>query len=298
MRLRAPSPAPQRLVRSALVAALGATVLLLSGCGSVKGGGGLSDGFLVKGVTQNADVVRRFWIESWIALLVVGVITWGLMFWAVIVYRRREGQPDLPVQTQYNVPLEVLYTVIPVLMIGVFFFFTARHESDLLDTSKKPDVTINVVGKQWSWDFNYVEADVHEAGTQAELTGRPGVEQTLPTLYLPVNKRTEFLLTARDVIHSFWVPSFLQKLDMIPGRVNRFQVVPTEEGTFQGKCAELCGAYHSQMLFNVKVVSQAEYDQHVADLKAQGLTGQLGNDLNRSKVIPQDQHLLPNGGKN
>ena len=90
----------------------------------------------------------------------------------------------------------------------------------------------------------------------AELTGKPGVQKTLPTLYLPVNKRVEFVLTARDVIHSFWVPQFLQKLDMIPGKVNRFEVVPTETGTFQGKCAELCGAYHSQMLFQVKVVSQ------------------------------------------
>jgi cytochrome c oxidase subunit 2 len=71
---------------------------------------------------------------------------------------------------------------------------------------------------------------------------------------------------ARDVIHSFWVPAFLQKLDMIPGRVNRFQVTPTQEGTFKGKCAELCGAYHSNMLFNVKVVSRAEYDKHMADL--------------------------------
>ena len=115
-------------------------------------------------------------------------------------------------------------------------------------------MTVNVVGKQWSWDFNYVEADVHEVGTQAILTGEPGAEETIPTMYLPVDERVEFVLTSRDVIHSFWVPQFLQKLDMIPGQVNKFQVVPTEEGTFKGKCAELCGAYHSQMLFNVKVV--------------------------------------------
>ena len=115
-------------------------------------------------------------------------------------------------------------------------------------------MTVNVVGKQWSWDFNYVEDDVHEVGTQAILTGEPGAAETIPTLYLPVGERVEFVLTARDVIHSFWVPAFLQKMDMIPGRVNRFQVVPTQEGTFGGKCAELCGAYHSQMLFNVKVV--------------------------------------------
>jgi cytochrome c oxidase subunit 2 len=76
-------------------------------------------------------------------------------------------------------------------------------------------------------------------------------------LYLPVNKRVEFVLNARDVIHSFWVPAFLVKLDMIPGKTNRLQITPTQMGEFQGKCAELCGAYHSQMLFKVKIVSQA-----------------------------------------
>ena len=109
------------------------------------------------------------------------------------------------------------------------------------------------------WDFNYVDDDVYETGEQAQ-TGEPGAEETIPTLYLPVDERVEFVLTARDVIHSFWVPSFLYKKDMIPGRINNFQVVPTQEGTFAGKCAELCGEYHSRMLFNVKVVSRAEYD--------------------------------------
>lgn len=283
----------RRRPRVALFAGLAATLLVLSGCESKLYPG---NGFLLPGVTENAEIVRKFWIESWIALLVVGIITWGLMFWCIIVYRRKEGQPELPVQTQYNVPLEVLYTVIPVVMIAVFFFYTAKHETTLLDTKTKPDYTIMVIGKQWSWDFNYVEADVHEAGTQAELTGEPGVEAELPTMYLPVNKRTEFVLTARDVIHSFWVPAFLQKLDMMPGRVNKFAVTPTQEGTFQGKCAELCGAYHSQMLFNVKVVSQAEFDARMDELRAQGNTGLLGNDLNREKIIPQDEYLLPNGG--
>ena len=178
-------------------------------------------------------------------------------------------------------PLEILYTVVPVFMIAVLFYYTARDEAALLDTSKHPDVVVNVVGKQWSWDFNYVNEETYEAGTQAELTGKPGVEETSRRSTCPVNKRTEFVLTSRDVIHSFWVPAFLQKLDMIPGRVNKFQVVPTETGDFKGKCAELCGAYHSQMLFNVKVVDQATYDAHIAELKAQGNTGQLDNSLNR-----------------
>ena len=149
------------------------------------------------------------------------------------------------------------------------------------------------MGKQWSWDFNYVDEQVHETGAQAILTGEPGAEETIPTLYLPVGERVQFYLTARDVIHSFWVPQFLQKMDMIPGRVNTFQVTPTQEGTFKGKCAELCGAYHSAMLFNVKVVSRSEYDAHMAELKAKGQTGLLPNGLSRQQLMKGQESSCP-----
>jgi cytochrome c oxidase subunit 2 len=92
------------------------------------------------------------------------------------------------------------------------------------------------------------------------------------------------VLNARDVIHSFWVPAFLYKMDMIPGITNTFQVVPTKEGTYVGKCAELCGEYHSEMLFQVLVVSQQDYDAHMADLAARGQTGSLDTDLGRSDL--------------
>lgn len=294
MRLREHTPAVRRLRRPAVAGTLAVLgVVTLSGCRATW-----ADGLLPRGITEDSKVVSSLWVGAWIPVLAVGALVWGLTIYALIRFRAKDGDDELPEQVQYNIPLEVLYTVVPLLMVGVFFYFTARDESTLLDTSKKPDVTINVVGKQWSWDFNYVDADVHEAGTMAELTGKPGVEQTLPTMYLPVNKRIEFVLTARDVDHSFWVPAFLKKLDMIPGRVNKFQVVTEQTGTFQGKCAELCGAYHSQMLFNVKVVSQAEFDQHMAELKAAGQTGLLPNDLSRSSIVDQDQKLIPtpNGG--
>ncbi len=222
----------------------------------------------------------------WIAALAVGCLVWGLTIWCMVRYRRRKDDVGLPPQLRYNVPIEILYTVIPVMMVGVIFYFTARDAAILLDTSAEPDVTVNVVGKQWSWDFNYVDSQVWDSGVQAQLTGKPGVEATLPTLYLPENSRVEFVLTARDVIHSFWVPAFQQKLDMIPGKVNKLQIVTQQQGTFQGKCAELCGAYHATMLFNVKVVSQQEYDQHMAELKAKGQTGLLDNSLSRAHLAP------------
>jgi cytochrome c oxidase subunit 2 len=291
-----PASRPKWRRTAALGLVLAAATLALSACGLAGAQGDISNGYLPHGVTDGADRVRTLWIGAWLAALFVGVVVWGLTAWCIVAYRRRKDETGLPVQLRYNVPIEILYTVVPVFMIAVLFFYTARDESALLDNSAKPDVTINVVAKQWSWDFNYVDADTYESGTQAQLTGKPGVEGTLPTLYLPVNKRVQFVLTARDVIHSFWVPAFLQKLDMIPGRVNRFQVETKETGEFSGKCAELCGAYHSRMLFNVKVVDEATYEQHLADLRARGNTGQLDNSLNRTHILNQDDHLLPTTG--
>ena len=289
---------PARLTRRGLaVGTLAVSAsLLLSGCAS---NGTASSGWLPQGtdggqVTDHTGRVTSLWVGTWIAALAVGLLVWGLTIWVMVRYRRRKEGIGLPPQLRYNVPLEILYTVIPVFMVAVLFYYTARDESALLDVSVKPDVTVNVVAKQWSWDFNYVTADTYEAGTHAQLTGQPGVEKTLPTLYLPVNKRTEFILTSRDVIHSFWVPQFLMKMDIIPGRINAFQVVTTETGTFQGKCAELCGAYHSQMLFNVKVVSQADYNKKMQQLRAKGNVGFLSNALVRdtSTIEAQDQKKM------
>jgi cytochrome c oxidase subunit 2 len=264
-----------------LVAAVAA--LTLSGCSDA-----IKTGWLPSepGVTDQTGRIISLWNGSWIAALAVGALVWGLTIWCMVAYRRRRDETGLPAQVRYHIPLEILYTVVPLMMIGVLFYFTARDQAAIAATDKTPDVRIGVVGKQWSWDFNYLDDDVYDSGVQGQLTGKPGVEDTLPVLYLPVNERVEFSLTARDVIHSFWIPAFLRKLDVIPGVENTFQEVPMREGTFQGKCAELCGEYHSEMLFVVKVVSRAEYDAHMADLRARGQTGELGTDLGRSPMEP------------
>src|SRR6478609_6176320 len=288
----APRPHRRRTASRRSTTALGLSLvaLTLSGCA-----GRVQDGFLPRAVTEGGQRVTSLWNGAWIAALLVGALVWGLIGWCVVAYRRRKDDNELPVQLRYNIPIEILYTVVPIFMVVVLFYYTARDESELLSTSKPADVTINVVGKQWSWDFNYVEDDVHETGEQAIMTGGPGAELTIPTMYLPVGERVEFILTSRDVIHSFWVPSFLQKMDMIPGRVNKFQVVTTQEGTFQGKCAELCGAYHSHMLFNVKVVPRAEYDQHMGELRAAGQSGLLNNTLSREELM-EGQDAPTDGG--
>ena len=285
--------AKARRSRAVIGLAVTAAVLSLGGCGLAGAQGKLSNGYLPEGATAGAETVRSLWIGSWIAALAVGGLVWGLTLWCVVAYKRRADDPPLPVQLKYNVPMEILYTVVPIFMIAVLFYYTDRDTNELTSTKATPDYVINVVGKQWSWDFNYTTSGAHESGTQALLTGKPGVEETLPTLYIPVGKRVEFQLTANDVIHSFWVPAFLVKLDMIPGKTNRMQVTATQIGEYQGKCAELCGAYHSQMLFRVKVVSQADFDAEMAKLKSLGQTGQLPNTLNREPMDPNDLKMVP-----
>ncbi|GHE88987.1 aa3-type cytochrome oxidase subunit II [Streptomyces spiralis] len=251
--------------------------------------------------SEEAPRILSLWQGSWAAALVVGCLVWGLILWSAMFHRRSRTKVEVPPQTRYNMPIEALYTVVPLLIVSVLFYFTARDESKLLDESKKPDVTVNVVGFQWSWAFNYVEPvagstgdaktdknlaaipdrfkndfpanaggvyDVGTPGTRNPQNGNPG-----PTLWLPKGKTVRFILTSRDVIHSFWVLPFLMKQDVIPGHTNSFQVTPSMEGTYRGKCAELCGQDHSRMLFNVKVVSPDRYEQHLKDLAKKGQTG-------------------------
>jgi len=94
-------------------------------------------------------------------------------------------------------------------------------------------------------------------------------------LWLPIGESVRFNLHSPDVIHDFGVPHFLMKMDVIPGRVNHYEITPTRLGEFKGKCYELCGVYHSRMLFNVKVVTREEYDQHLQDLVDAGQTSDL-----------------------
>ncbi|GAB3592033.1 cytochrome c oxidase subunit II [Angustibacter peucedani] len=265
--------------------------LALTGCSATT-----ERGFLPKGVTTETDRITTLWTGSWIAALAVGVLVWGLTIYCVVAFRRRRDDDPLPTQLRYNLPIEILYSVVPLFMIGALFFYTARDETALLKISDKPDNVVNVVGKRWAWDFNYLSNDVYESSTQTELTGQESDQDKPPVLWLPVDKSTQFVLTTRDVNHAFWVPAFLMKIDMISGRVNTFEVTPTEVGTYRGKCAELCGAYHSQMLFQVKVVPQAEYDQHMAELKAQGNTGLLPDSLNIEQLAPGEAEKIPTFG--
>ena len=170
-------------------------------------------------ITKQGLVTLHLWQGSWIAGMAVAVAVWGLILWAVL------------------------------------FYYTARDEDYITTLTSSPAVTVDVVGYQWSWQFNYPQYKVTENGVMY-----PG---PLPVLELPTNETVRFNLTSPDVIHSFWVPEFLFKRDVIPGHPNHFQITLTKTGTYIGHCSELCGLYHSRMLFKLKVVTPRQFQRWV-----------------------------------
>jgi cytochrome c oxidase subunit 2 len=219
--------------------------------------------------SKQGQVVLTLWRGSWIAAWIVGIVVWGLILWAVIFHRKRSDR--VPDQVRYNLPIEVLYTVVPFIMIGVLFYFTARDENYIDALPANPDVVVNVTGFQWSWEFQYPQYKVPQSdyGSVTQLGqmwngDTPGNQNQLPLLEIPANETVRFNLTSTDVIHAFWIVPFEFKRDVIPDHPNHFEVTPTSTGTFIGRCTELCGLYHSRMLFRVKIVTPTQFRAWIA----------------------------------
>lgn len=271
--------APTRpLRRAGLLALLGVAVVVLAGC-SAESRGEWERLAMPEPVTVEGESILALWQGAWIAALLVGALVWGLIFYAVWRFRRRSDD-EIPIQTRYNLPLEIFYTIFPIVMVIVLFSHTVRVQNIVLDDAE-PDNEITVVGQQWSWTFNYPDS------VDGENVYTSGTGNDIPELVLPVDETTRFNLYSPDVIHDFGVPGFVMKMDVMPGQDNAFQVTPKTEGTFAGKCYELCGVYHSRMLFTVRVVDRTEFEQYLADLAAAGSTSEepiLGGEFSRTQV--------------
>jgi len=219
-----------------------------------------------EGVTPQGEKMRELWTWSVIAALVVGVIVWGLIFWSVAFHRKKkEATEDLPRQFQYNVPLELFCVVVPIVMVCVLFFFTATTENSVLDKKDDPDVIVDVVAFQWNWEFRYPSEGKTMEGQPVSTVGSSA---EIPLLVLPTTKTIQYNLRSTDVIHSFWVPEFQFKRDVMPfpeknNQDDSFQNVIDSEGSFVGRCAELCGTYHSGMNFEVRALSPDKFDRYI-----------------------------------
>ena len=266
---RMPTP-KSGLRRAGLAIATSATVLALSGCGIERDElERLAMPVISEGATNHTEGQYELWKWSWVAAILTGILVWGLIGYAVVKFRRRSDD-EIPVQTRYNLPLEILYTLAPVVMVIVFFYFTIEQQNELDKKLDNPDHVVEVVGQQWSWTFNYIKDDALDGQT---TVFQPGSPDKPPTLYLVAGESVRFNFHSPDVIHEFWVPGFLQKMDVVPGLSNGYDVIPQKEGDFVGKCAELCGVYHSRMLFNVKVVDAATFAAKLKELEEAGNIG-------------------------
>jgi cytochrome c oxidase subunit II len=274
---------PRVAVRIAGLTLGGAGLLMvLSGCSLQSFGKAFGNfGWPSNGISLQAHKMYDLWIASVIAALVVGIFVWGLIFWCIIRYRKRGD--ELPVQTRFNMPMEVLYTVTPILVVAVLFYYTAIVQTDVDKLSKNPDQVVEVVAFKWQWQFNYRDGMGKDAHTVASTVGSADV---IPLLVLPTGEKIRFEETSKDVIHSFWVPELLFKRDVFPGNVrNTFEVTLDKEGRYVGRCAELCGTYHAFMQFELVAVSPAKFDQFLAAKKngsttqeAMGVIGFTGKD--------------------
>lgn len=295
-----------RWARGGRVGLLLATLtLVLSGCSASDWERNLRFGWPT-GVTKQATRMRVLWTWSGVAALVLGVVVWGLIFWCCIRYRKKND--DLPRQTKYNFAVEAFCFAFPFFVIAGLFYRTVIVEDYVNKLTKNPDVKVQVDAFKWNWEFEYhsyrgVEANKSEKPQQLNYTANGsdltnpqhktvpyylntlGSTNEIPVLVLPVNQTVQISEHSDDVLHSFWVPEFLFKRDIIPyekpdalagqdtydtSRDNKFEFTATSTGSFVGRCAELCGTYHSQMNFEVRVVSQPTFVAYLEALKKLG----------------------------
>lgn len=254
----------KRSLRSWRIAGLAVLgTLMLGGCDRSRVELALRFGWPV-GITDQAEKMRVLWSWTVVAALTVGVIVWGLMFWAFTFHRKKSEQ--IPRQTAYNLPLELAYTAAPFIMIAVLFYYVVVAQNFVLN-KKDPDHKVDVTAFKWNWKFDY-------EGTTDSTTDEPvttiGSTEQIPVLVLPAGSKILFTVHSNDVVHSFWVPEFLYKLDVFPDApvhpgANQFMVTIKDgtEGAYVGRCAELCGTYHAQMNFEVRVVSQDQYAKYL-----------------------------------
>lgn len=244
-----------------------------------------------EGVTPQADAMRQLWTWSCIAALIIGVLVWGAMLWAVIFHRKKKGDGDeLPRQFQYNLSLETVLTVIPVVIVAVLFYFTTVTQDYVL-RHDNPDMSVNVTAFQWNWEFSYPGYHTPDGSPVTTI----GTSNTIPLLVLPTDKKIQYVLRSNDVIHSFFVPDFHFKRDVFPdpkknNQDDRFQNTIDQPGSFVGRCAELCGTYHSMMNFEVRALPDNLFQQYMQLRTQQNpATGQLYT-ANEALATMQRQH--------
>jgi cytochrome c oxidase subunit 2 len=249
-------PTSGKLSRIAPIAALALGLGALGGCKLPTFGA-------YRGATTQGQAEFKLWSGMMIAGVVVMVIVLALIIWACFAYRRRND--EMPKQFHANIPIEIVYTILPLVIVFVIFGYTVVTENTVDALVTHPAATIRVTGFQWGWKFTYVNsqkrpiAQVVTSGLPQVLAGNPTDTNLYPQFELPVGETTRIVLNSNDVVHTFYIPEFNFGRYAEPGYANNFDFTPVHTGVFPGRCSQYCGLYHSEMLFSVKVVSPADF---------------------------------------
>ena len=200
-------------------------------------------------------------------ITVITLFVLALLMWCVFRYNKRAN--PTPAKWSHNTPIEILWTLVPVLILVVIAVFSFKLLFEYHDMPK-PDVVVKATGYQWYWGYEYPEQKIPEFVSdilpedKAKAKGLPYRLAATEPLVVPVNKTVQVLVTGADVIHAFAVPAFGLKTDAIPGRVNATWFTAEKVGVYYGQCDQLCGVDHAFMPIEVKVVSPADFDAWVA----------------------------------
>lgn len=222
-----------------------------------------------RGSTSQAHDEFNLWAGTFIAAIIVGAITAALIIWSIFRYRRRSD--EMPRQFQYHVPLELTYTIVPIVIVLVLFGFTFVDENKVDALAPNPPVIVNVYGFQWGWQFNYSGTDVTvvsettndpdpvgPAGTSGPNCA-PAPDCLGPGLILPAGQTVQINLRSKDVIHGFYVPEFNFSRYAQPGVLNQFDFTVNKAGVYRAQCTQYCGLYHSLMLFHVVAMPPSQF---------------------------------------
>lgn len=231
----------------------GPVIFALTGCAKDADSGFSGDASSVN------EISHSLWTLSWLAAAVVGVFTAILILWPAIFHRAPKNGPEFPRQTQYNISVEIAYTLIPFVIVAVLFYFTAVKENQIVKPQANVQHEIVVNGFQWSWQFTYLSE-----GRDVQVTGTPAKP---PILVVPQGERVRYTIESNDVVHGFWIPEFMIQIQNLPGVTNYLEFTANKLGDFPGRCNILCGRNHSQMLFTVRVVTPVEYETYISNLK-------------------------------
>lgn len=207
----------------------------------------------------------------------------SIYIYVLVRYRKRKGKDVMPKQVHGSAIVEIIWTVIPIILITVLAIPTVKYTFDMADTKASADsITIKVTGHQYWWEFEYPDLGII----------------TSQELHIPVGKQVNFILEGKDVIHSFWVPALGGKMDVIPGRTNTLPLDAEKPGVYQGKCAELCGASHALMDFKVFAEEEEDFNKWVAQMQnpspVQTASQKQGEELYRQNCLGCHAGTNPN----